>query len=104
MSAATGGNSLTTLGVGEASDVLGPTGGSWDGVSVDGTTVLVKYTYAGDVNLDGAITGDDYFAIDAAFPQNLHGWNNGDLNYDGLITGDDYFLIDSNFPAQGGPL
>jgi hypothetical protein len=103
-SSATGGNTLTTLGVGEASDVLGSSGGTWDGVSVDGTTVLVKYTYGGDTNLDGVITGDDYFQIDSAFPQNLHGWSNGDFNYDGVINGDDYFLIDSNFPAQGSPL
>ncbi len=104
MSAATGGNTLTTLGVGEASDVLGASGGSWDGVSVDGTTVLVKYTYGGDANLDGVVNGDDYFQIDSGFPASGHGWVNGDFNYDGLINGDDYFMIDSNFPAQGGAL
>jgi hypothetical protein len=61
------------------------------------------YTYAGDANLDGAITGDDYFQIDSSFPQQLKGWFNGDFNYDGAITGDDYFLIDSNFPQQAAP-
>ena len=61
------------------------------------------YTYAGDANLDGAISGDDYFQIDSAFPQGLHGWFNGDFNYDGVINGDDYFAIDSNYPSQGAP-
>ncbi len=104
MSAANNGDTLTTLGVADASDVLGPTGGTWDGTSVDGTTVLVKYTYGGDANLDGIVNGDDYFQIDSAFPQQHHGWLNGDFNYDGVINGDDYFLIDSNFPRQGLPL
>ena len=62
---------------------------------------IAMYTYGGDANLDGAITGDDYFQIDSGFPAGAHGWFNGDFNYDGTITGDDYFIIDSNFPAQG---
>jgi hypothetical protein len=107
MTAAISPNSLTTLGVAEASDSLGISGSQTalvDGQTVDATAVLVKYTYAGDANLDGAITGDDYFQIDSAFPQALHGYLNGDFNYDGVINGDDYFLIDSNFSAQGLPL
>jgi hypothetical protein len=67
----------TTLGIAEASEALGLSGSQtavWSGQIVDSTSVLIGYTYAGDLNLDGAITGDDYF------------------------------LIDSNFPAQGSPL
>ena len=100
-------NSLTTLGVGEASDVLGISGSQtalYGSETVDATAVIVKYTYAGDANLDGQITGDDYFQIDSAFPSASHGWANGDFNFDGVVNGDDYFLIDSNFPAQGLPL
>jgi hypothetical protein len=99
--------SFTTIGVAEASDMLGLSGSDtalFDGETVDASAVIVKYTYAGDSNLDGVITGDDYFNIDSAFPQNLHGYFYGDFNFDGVITGDDYFLIDSNFPAQGAPL
>jgi hypothetical protein len=101
------GGSLTGLGVAEASDALGISGtqtAAFDGQSVDSTSILIKFTYVGDVNLDGQITGDDYFAIDTAYPQNGHGWSNGDFDYSGTIDGDDYFLIDSNFPAQGPPL
>ena len=100
-------NTLTTLAAAEASDVLGITGGQtalFDGQAVDATSVIVKYTYTGDANLDGQITGDDYFLIDSAFPANATGWINGDFNFDGVINGDDYFLIDSNFPAQGAAL
>ncbi len=97
----------TTLGIAEASEALGLIGSQtavWSGQSVDSTSVLIGYTYAGDLNLDGIINGDDYFQIDSAFPQQLHGYYDGDINYDGVINGDDYFLIDSNFPAQGGQL
>ncbi len=104
---ATGGNTLTTLAVAEASDVLGISGDEtalWNDQPVDAATVLVKYTYSGDANLDGVVNGDDYFQIDSAFPQQLHGWVNGDFNYDGVVNGDDYFMIDSTFPQQGAPL
>ena len=107
MTAAIAPSSLTTLGAADASDLLGISGTQtavWNGQTVDASAVLVKYTYAGDANLDGVITGDDYFQIDSGFPQSAHGWLNGDFNYDGVITGDDYFLIDSAFPAQGAPL
>ncbi len=107
MSAAKDPNTLTNLGIAESSLVLGLSGTQttfWDGVTVDATAVLIKYTYTGDANLDGVINGDDYFQVDSAFPSHARGWANGDFNYDGLINGDDYFFIDSDFPAQKSPL
>ena len=76
--------------------MLGPAGGTFHGESVDGTAVLVKYTFAGDANLDGKINGDDYFAIDSGYAAHASGYANGDFNYDGRIDADDYFLIDAN--------
>ena len=87
---------LKTLGIAEASQVLGSAGGTFHGESVDGTAVLVKYTFAGDANLDGKINGDDYFAIDSGYAAHASGYVNGDFNYDGRIDADDYFLIDAN--------
>jgi len=62
-------------------------------------TVIAKYTYFGDVNLDGQVTGDDYTIIDS----NLNtpafyriAWLQGDANLDGQVSGDDYTTIDSN--------
>ncbi len=100
MSAAAGSNPLTTLGVAEASDALGISGAQtalWDGQPVDATTVLVKYTYVGDANLDGIINGDDYFAIDAGFSAQSSGYAQGDFDYNGRIDADDYFAIDSHY-------
>jgi hypothetical protein len=100
---------LTTLGLGEAAEVLGIAPGDtavWSGVTVDGTTVLVKYTYAGDANLDGVINADDYANIDfyANSPGAPAGYLFGDFNYDGFINADDYALIDFNNNNQGAPL
>ena len=96
---------LTTLGAGEASQVLGLAGsqtGLFAGQTVDATTILLRYTFAGDGNLDGAVTGDDYSAIDfASATPGAFGWSNGDFNYDGIISGDDYSIIDFNLIAQG---
>jgi hypothetical protein len=89
----------TTVGVGEASAVLGITGSQtamWQGKSVDSTTVLIKYTYAGDANLDGTINADDYAIIDLySLTPGSSGFNRGDFNYDGSINADDYALIDT---------
>jgi autotransporter-associated beta strand protein len=101
--AATGG--LTALAVAEASRVLGLSGtqtATWSGQPVDATSVLVKYTYAGDANLDGQIDAGDYGVIDN-FVQiaGAFGWANGDFNLDGFIDAGDYGIIDSNVQAQG---
>ena len=95
---------LTSLGVATA-DQTGYAGGTFGGVSVGSGNVLVMYTYRGDANLDGFISGDDYSAIDfAAGVPGAAGWINGDFNYDGVISGDDYSAIDFNLVAQGPPI
>jgi hypothetical protein len=92
---------LTSLGIATAGDAGYTT---FSGVSVAASDVLLFYTYAGDANLDGQVTGDDYSAIDFnILLPNSSGWYNGDFNYDGHITGDDYSAIDFNLLAQGPP-
>jgi hypothetical protein len=98
---------LYTLGVAGAREVLGLTGsetGVFSGQTVDATTVLVKFTYGGDANLDGIISGDDYSSIDFYVGTSAFGYANGDFNFDGIISGDDYSTIDFNYAAQGLPL
>ena len=100
MSSAKSPSSLATIGIAEASSALGISGSKtkvWNGQTVDATTVLMKYTLAGDANLDGKIDGDDYFKIDAGIASHVTGYANGDFNYDGRIDADDYFIIDSHF-------
>jgi hypothetical protein len=99
---------ITTLAVAEARDVIdfaGATTATWGGQTVDQTTVLVKYTYAGDANLDGIVSGDDYSPLDFSIltPGTAASYARGDFNYDGLINGDDYSVIDFGLIAQGPP-
>jgi GH25 family lysozyme M1 (1,4-beta-N-acetylmuramidase) len=101
------GDSLHALGAAEASDVLGISGSNtavFAGQTVDATSVLVKYTYAGDANLDGKLNVDDYTRLDFNVPLASTGWFNGDFNDDGKLNVDDYTIIDFNTPIQGAPL
>lgn len=77
---------------------------TFSGQAVDENSVLVKFTYNGDANLDGLINADDYFQVDSGYITQARGWFNGDFTYDGRIDADDYFLIDSAFIAQGAVL
>ena len=99
---------ITTLAVADPFAIfgLGPSDTmEFGGVTVDGTSVLVKYTYAGDLNLDGLVDGADYGTIDnwVQFPGTSGYWN-GDFNFDGVIDGADYGIIDNSVQLQSGPL
>ncbi len=78
------------------------------GQDVYGNSVLVKYTYNGDSDLNGVIDADDYFRMDVAYRLQADGqhsgWRNGDVNYLGGISADDFYLIDRAFVRQAGPL
>jgi hypothetical protein len=78
---------------------------TFSGQDVDTGSILVKYTYYGDINLDGVVNIDDYFAVDIAFANHIDGgWHAGDFDYSGgPPNGDDYFLMDSAFSGQGAP-
>jgi len=99
---------ITTLGVAtaqQAKQLANPTDTTvFDGETVTGTDVLVKFTYGGDANLDGKINVDDYGHIDTSIPLGLSGWFNGDYNFDGKINVDDYGIIDFNIGIQGATL
>jgi hypothetical protein len=68
---------------------------SFNGITIDTDTVVGKYTYFGDANFDGKVTGDDYVAVDANLGTG-DSWLEGDFNMSGGTTGDDYVAIDAN--------
>ncbi len=74
--------------------------------SVPVDSVLVKYTWFGDSNLDGVVDASDYALIDTGFTSGgtLGGWVFGDLDYSGTIDSSDYALIDTGFISQSGVL
>jgi hypothetical protein len=80
----------------------------WQGIPVALDAVIGKYTYFGDANIDGQVTGDDYTIVDANLnttPADGVEWLKGDMNLDGEITGDDYTVIDAKLGlGVGNPL
>jgi hypothetical protein len=96
------GNATTrTLGVAEASS-LNIT--SFSGETVDATSVLVKYTYYGDADLDGDVDVADLGRL-ASNWQSLGSWIAGDFDYSGSIDVNDLGLLASNWQAGvGNPL
>jgi hypothetical protein len=105
---AAAGGQLTSIAIAPATVVLGigeNEQGLWAGQQVDGTTWLLKYTYDGDLNLDGLIDASDYGIIDNYFQfPGSTGYFNGDFNFDGIIYAGDYGLIDNGFQLQGAPI
>ncbi|HYO08317.1 MAG TPA: autotransporter-associated beta strand repeat-containing protein [Tepidisphaeraceae bacterium] len=93
---------LASLGVARAGDVGYPAKGNFGDFPAAAEDILVRYTYAGDANLDGKIDGDDYFQIDSHVGASAASanWFNGDFDYNGKVTGDDYWLIDNNLARQ----
>jgi hypothetical protein len=103
----------------------GYAGGAWNGTGINtssasshtglgwkddttGKSVLVKYAYYGDANLDGTVTSADFTKMAQNFGAASASaiWANGDFNYDGKINALDFNAIASNFgsaplPAAG---
>jgi hypothetical protein len=70
----------------------------FDGVpSYNANDVYIKYTYAGDGNLDGKVDNSDYAIVDAFSPMQSGGlWALGDYDYDGKVGNSDYAILDGN--------
>ena len=93
----------TGLGYAEATDILTIFPATWEGQSnVDNTSVLVRYTYYGDVNLDETVNLVDFNRLAAFFGQTGMRWNNGDFNYDGNVNLQDFNRQAANFGQSGG--
>jgi hypothetical protein len=92
----------TALGFG-SNAVLGRT--TFAGVS--GLTpgdVLVRYTYAGDADLSGATSVDDFTLFLHGYQGGGTSWVAGDFDYGGGVTLDDFTLFLAGYQKQGPPL
>jgi hypothetical protein len=92
------GDTITGLGV--INNTNGLT--SFDNVSIDSNATLVKYTFFGDLNLDGKVDGNEIAAAVNGFNLHLGGWANGDANYSGQVDGNDIAAIVNAFNGQNG--
>jgi len=76
----------------------------FDGETLVGNEILVKYTWNGDFDLDGKVTSFDYALLDAGFAGTTQiggqaGWFFGDANLDGTVDTFDYSLLQSGYSA-----
>jgi autotransporter-associated beta strand protein len=79
--------------------------GTFAGGAVDSTSVLIRYTFSGDANLDGTVNNLDFTALAQAFNSSGLFWQNGDFNFDGVVNALDFNAIATNFGLnQPAPL
>ncbi len=104
--------------------VTGFAGGNWNGSGIastaahndanfrtalgyndTGSSVIVKYTYYGDDNLDGSVTTADFQMLLDGLVAGGSTWAQGDYTYDGHVDlGNDFILFLGNYLAGGGQL
>jgi hypothetical protein len=85
----------TAIGFAEASAIGNPA--SWFGQSVDGSSLLMRYTFSGDANLDGHVNSGDFTALAQNFNGANRFWRQGDFNFDGTVNALDFNMIATNF-------
>jgi hypothetical protein len=74
------------------------------GQTVDSTSTLVKFTYAGDSNLDGQVDVTDLGNL-ATNWQTSAPWTGGDFDYSGFVDVTDLGMLATNWQAGvGSPL
>jgi fibronectin-binding autotransporter adhesin len=74
------------------------------GQTVDTSSILIKYTFAGDSNLDGQVDVTDLGALATSW-QTSAPWTGGDFNYDGFVDVSDLGLLATNWQlGVGSPL
>jgi autotransporter-associated beta strand protein len=105
------------IGYAQASEVLGPSGGTFQGQTADGTSVLARFTISGDANLSGGVDFNDLVALAqnygadfVANPTTDSWWFHGDFNYDGKVDFNDLVKLAQNYgsalptqPIPGAP-
>src|SRR5207248_4808196 len=67
------------------------------GLSVDNSSVLIRYTLYGDANLSGKVDLTDFTFLAANFNGTNKSWLQGDFNYDGNVNLTDFTFLASNF-------
>jgi hypothetical protein len=77
---------------------------TFGGQSLAGNEILVRYTWYGDFNLDGAVTSLDFALFEAGLNGAKQwgsepGWYFGDANLDGRVDMNDYSLMSTGYAA-----
>jgi autotransporter-associated beta strand protein len=96
------------IGYASASDILGPTGGTFLGATVDPDAVLARYTLLGDATLDGVVDFNDLVKLAQNYniADGTRLWNTGDFTYDGNVDFNDLVKLAQNYnsPLPSEPI
>jgi autotransporter-associated beta strand protein len=88
------------LGYAQASEIPAAAGGTFQGQSVDPSSVLVRPTLSGDATLDGTVDFNDLVKLAQNYNTTLavdSWWNNGDFTYDGTVDFNDLVKLAQNY-------
>jgi hypothetical protein len=103
-----GADSDKALGYAAGNDpVIAALGGILSGQTFDTSSVIVKYTYDGDANLDGKVDISDLAILSTNWQLSGKNWTGGDFNYsaDGKVDISDLALLSTNWQkGVGSPL
>ncbi len=77
---------------------------TFSGQVVDSSSILIKFTYGGDANLDGQVDISDLGALATAW-QTSGVWTGGDFDYSGFVDISDLGILATNWQlGVGAPL
>jgi hypothetical protein len=94
------------IGYAEAAELYPSLPTTFAGEPLDATTILIRFTLAGDANLDGTVDAVDLGNLALHWNSVATHWFDGDFTYDGRIDVADLKLLAINFtsPADGPSL
>jgi autotransporter-associated beta strand protein len=88
----------TALGYATGTQLGLPSGGAYEGQPVtSGNSIVIRYTYSGDADLDGTVGSSDFDLLAANYGKTDATWNEGDFNYDGTVNALDFNALATNY-------
>ena len=91
----------TAIGYAESGDLFASFPALFAGQLVDRSALLLKYTFAGDANLDGTVNIQDFNRLANNFGQPDRRWSQGDFNFDAVVNIQDFNKLSANFGQSG---
>jgi hypothetical protein len=85
------------VGYASSQELLGAAGGTFMGVDVDATAMLVTFTIAGDANLDRQVNFGDLVRLAQSYNSATAGWVNGDFTYDDAVNFTDLVVLAQHY-------
>jgi hypothetical protein len=94
-------NLNTAVGYAEATDLFTAFPANVNGVAVDSTALLLKYTFYGDANLNGNVNLGDFNRLAANFGQSPRRWSHGNFDFNANVNLADFNKLAAHFGSSG---